>query len=201
MLALINQAGDELARDATWQALIEEGNFVTTATQIQTGAIPSDLSFFIPDTFFNRSTQRKVSGPLSPQQWQAIQAMPALNTVYLMFRERQGAFIMAPIPPAGQSIYYEYVSKNWVKAALGSSASAFANDTDTSLISEALLTESLIWRFQQAKGLDYSQNFDTFERSKERRIGRDKPSGALTINARGVDYNRVNIPDGNYSGY
>jgi hypothetical protein len=42
------------------------------------------------------------------------QALPALGTPYIMWRERDGVFLTTPTPPADQTIAYEYVSKNWV---------------------------------------------------------------------------------------
>ncbi len=212
LFALANQAGRELARDYAWQALIEEEVFKTVAEPAQTAALPADFDRFVPNSAFNRSTMRQVSGPLTPQQWQALQAIPALNTVYLMFRERQGQFLMVPTPPAAQNIAYEYVSLNWAYspavAANGAAAATalkpqagYTADTDVSYLDETLITDSLEWRFLAKKGLSYSEEMATFERNKERAMGRDGGSSILDLSPRPINMDRINLPDGGFPGY
>jgi hypothetical protein len=201
MFSLVNQAGRELARDYNWQALIEEQTFETVAQPVQTAALPADFDRFIPNSGFNRSTMRPISGPLTPQQWQALQAIPALNTVYLMFRERQGEFLIVPTPPANQLIAYEYLSINWVRPTAGNLTNVYVNDTDASLLDETLIADSLEWRYLRAKGLSYDEEMATFERNKEKAMGRDGGSSALTLSPRPINLSRVNLPDGDFPGY
>jgi len=198
LLALLNQAGSDLASFYPWQALVAEGSFVTTATPNQAAAIPDDLDRFIPNTFFNRSTRRPMTGPITPRQWQWIQAQPVYSTVYLAFRERTGQFLIAPTPPAGQEIYFEYVSENWAKSNTGTGQTRFLADTDETYLSEELLTLSTIWRFLRAKGLDYAEEMETFGRQQEQVAARDGASTMITIAPQPIDPNRVNIPDGNF---
>lgn len=200
LLALTNQAGRELARAATWQALLEEQTFTTVAAEQQPDALPDDFDRFVPDSFFNRSTRRAVTGPITPDQWQAIKAYPYLSTVYLLWRKRQGAFLMTPNPPAGQTIAYEYVSRNWAESTNAVLQPAFAADTDTALLDESLITDSLVWRFLQAKGLAYAETMATFERNLELASARDRGSRRLTLTPRPFDMDRVNLPDGDYPG-
>lgn len=198
LLALANQEGLSLARRTFWQALTEEATFVTVATPAQTNAIPADWDRFIPNSFFNRSTRRPMTGPITPRQWQWIQAQPVYSTVYLAFRERTGQFLIAPTPPAAQNIYYEYVSRNWAKSNAGAAQASFLADTDTSFLDEELLTLGSIWRFLRAKGLDYAEEMSTYEREVEQAMARDGGSTTLTLAPQPIDMNRVNIPDGNF---
>jgi hypothetical protein len=209
LCSLANQAGRELARDHAWQALLEEATFETMAAGGQPTAIPADLDWIVPDSIFNRSTMRQVTGPITPQQWQALQAIPALNTVYLMFRERAGELLIVPTPPGGQLIAYEYVSLNWCYSpAKGAGANstpltprpAYQADTDVAYLDETLIADSLEWRFLAKKGLSYAEEMATFERNKERAMGRDGASGALTLSPRPINLSRVNLPDGGFPG-
>lgn len=200
LLALANKAGRELARDTAWQVLLTQQTFTTTASPTQAAALPADFDRFVPDTFWNRTTRRAVSGPITPQVWQALQAQPALQTVFLMYRERDGVFLMSPTPPAGQTIAYEYVSINWAKSAAAVPQAAFLADADTSYLDESLIEDSLVWRFLRAKGLDYAEEMATFERNKEKAVGRDGGSGALYLSSTPYDLNRANLPDGNFPG-
>lgn len=195
---LANEQGRDQASAYPWQALTEEANFTTVAADTQPAAIPSDLDRFVPNSFFNRSTRRPVTGPLTPKEWQWIKAQPVYSTVYLAFRERQGTFLMAPQPPAGQSIYYEYISANWAKSASGTPQSSFLADTDTSYLDEHLFGLGLRWRFLKAKGLEYEEDKDTYEKQLEQVIARDGGSSILQLAPQPIDLNRVNLPDGNF---
>lgn len=198
LLALANEEGTSLGRRYPWQALVEEQTFTTVASPAQSAALPADLDRFVPNSFFNRSTRRPMTGPITPRQWQWIQAQPVYSTAYLLFRERTGQFLIAPTPAAGETIAYEYLSRNWAESSGGTPQPAFLADTDVALLDEGLITLGLRWRFLRAKGLDYAEEMATYERELEQAMARDGGSTALTLAPQPVDPNRVNIPDGNF---
>ena len=200
LLALANEEGRSLAGRHPWQALTQEQTFTTEASPAQGAAVPQDLDRFVPGSFFNRSTRRPMTGPITPRQWQWIQAQPVYSTACLAFRERTGQFLIAPTPPAGETIAYEYVSTNWARSSGGTAQAAFLADSDTALLDEELIGLGLRWRFLRAKGLDYSEEMASYERELEQAVARDGGSTALTITPRPVDPNRANIPDGSFGG-
>lgn len=198
LLALLNQGGKDLASFYPWEALVDEASFVTVAADAQAAAVPADLDRFVPNSFFNRTTRRPMTGPITSREWQWIKAQPVYSTVYLAFRQRTGSFLIAPQPPAGQSIFYEYVSLNWALSNTNTPQPQFLADTDTSYLDEELLTLTTTWRFLRAKGLDYAEEMETFTRQQEQAAARDGGSTMLTIAPQPIDPNRVNIPDGNF---
>jgi hypothetical protein len=208
LFALLKEGAEELSKyggqdgDTGWQALTTEYTFVTVAQAEQTNSpVPTDLRRFIPDSFFNRDTNRQVSGPLTPQQWQRAQILPYLVAPYLCFRERQGDFLINPVPPAGETIAYEYVSSYWAKSSANVAKATFTSDDDGTYLDEALLKLDLKWRFKQAKGLDYGEDLATFERAKLAAFGSD--GGSQALNLGGPDYTypmwRYNVPEGSWS--
>ena len=198
LMALANEEGKSLASRTRWQALNEEQTFVTVAATIQPTALPADFDRFIDNSFFNRSTRRPMTGPISPRQWQWLKAQPAYSTAYLMFRERTGQFLIIPTPAAGQTIAYEYVSKNWAKSGAGAPQASFLADTDTSFLDEELIGLGVRWRFLRAKGLDYAEEMSTYEEQVEQAVARDGGATALSISPGPINLNRVNIPDGGF---
>lgn len=201
LYALCNKAGLDLATDFPWQALMEQQTFVTVNTTVQPAALPADFGRFIPNSFFNRTTMRPIIGPVTPQVWQWLIAQPAYSTVYLMFRERQGQFLIGPPtvpPPVGQTIAYEYISINWARTAGGSPLPNFQADTDTSYLDESLIADALVWMFLRAKGLSYAEEMATYGRNLEQEQGRDGGSTALYLSPTPIDLNRVNLQDGNF---
>ena len=198
LLALVNQEGRSLARRGPWEMLVEERTFGTIASPGQAGAIPADFDRFVPNSFFNRSTRRPVYGPVTPQQWQWIQAQPVYSTVYLAYRRRTGQFLITPTPVAGETIAYEYVSSNWAKSAGGTPLPAFQADTDAAFLDEELITLGAVWRYLRAKGLDYAEEMATYEREVEQALARDGGSSAISMSPQPIDVGRINLPDGDF---
>lgn len=200
LYALANEEGAELAKRGPWQALTQEQTFVTVAQAEQTNTpVPDDFDRFIPNSFYNRTLRRRMIGPITPQEWQAVQAFPAYNRVYLAFRQRDGAFLITPDPPAGQTIAYEYVSANWAMSSAGQGKPEFTSDDDSSFLDENLLASGIRWRWKQAKGLDYSEDMITHERSVSRALGNDGGATILTMGSPTVEpVLLANIPDGSF---
>lgn len=200
LLALLNEEGVELAKRGDWQALTREQTFTTVAAPVQTATpVPDDLDRFIDDSFFNRTQVRKLRGPITPQEWQAFQAQPLYNLVYLAFRERDNAFLITPTPPAGDTIAYEYVSKNWAASSSGVDKDRFTADDDTSYLPDYLLKAGLRWRWKQAKGLPYGEDMETYERAVQKELGRDGGARALNVTGQELIFPYgANLPEGGF---
>lgn len=203
LFGIANESGIALSKrgDPGWQSLQAEWTFITTATPAQTNTpLPADFRAFVPDSIFNRTTMRPVLGPLTPQQWQLLQARPALSTVYLIYRERAGNFLIGPTPPAGEVIAYEYISSYWAKSSAGQAKAQFTSDDDGAFLDEELLTLDIKWRWLAAKGLDYGEDMATAEREISKALGSDGGAGSLNIGgpATMLPPERANLPESGF---
>jgi len=200
LYALANEEGDELAGTYDWQVMRRQHLFDTVASAVQSSAVPSDFDHFIANSFFNRTTMRMIYGPITPQEWQAIQAQPQLNRVFLAFVERDGQFLVTPTPPAGQEIAYEYITKYWAKSAAGVPQAEFLADTDETYLDDKLFPLGLRWRFLKSKGLEYSEDFRTYQSERNQRMARDGGNGVIDT-AGGAYYGwATNIQEGGWPG-
>jgi len=199
---LANEEGNELAGSYDWQVMRKQHTFVTAATPAQATAVPADWDRFCANTFFNRSQQRSVIGPITPQQWQAIQAQPQLNRVFLAFIERDGQFLITPTPAAGETIAYEYVTKDWVYSddTIPVARSDYEADTDTSYLDEKIIILGLRWRFLKSKGLEYSEDYRTYMSERQQRQARDGGNGMITTTGDGAYLLSPNMPVGSFPG-
>lgn len=162
LLDLANVESVLLAKRYDWQVLATEKTVTTTATETQTGAIPSDFSRLIDGSMFNRSLRKMVNGPLTPSEWQFAK-MWGTGPIYPMFRIRGGALLLMPTPTAGQTIAFEYISKNTVSTAGGSLKETFTHDDDFSLLPETLIQLGIIWRWLERQGLSFDTQFQIYE--------------------------------------
>jgi hypothetical protein len=202
LLRHLNIEGQHLARRHDWQALQKEKTWTAAATQAQTGVLPTDFDRFLGGTFYNRTRNRLVTGPLTPQEWQDYQA--SLTTlVYDAFRLKGGVLYLLPTPTGTHSYAFEYMSKYWCGPDSGSTPTltAFAADADLVYLPELLLTMGTVWRFRQARGFDYAEDFRSYETELHRIIGRD--GGKRTLNMGAAHDKRVprapQAPDGSWS--
>ena len=156
LLAFARQEGIELMRAVPWQVLAKEQTFVTVAADEQTGAIPADFDRFISDTIFNRTRQRKVYGPISSEQWQARKAYTIVSAIDYWFRVRGDSMLLTPTPSAGDTIAFEYISKQYCKDSGGTPLDEWTSDTDVAILPPELMSLGIEWRYKKAKGLEWS---------------------------------------------
>ena len=174
--ALLEEEGQDLAARGRWQALVCEASFTTIATESQgamTTLAPSGFDHIINQTIWDRTTRLPIAGPLDSAEWQAMKALVPAGPRYT-FRIRGGQLLVNPAPVAGHSWYFEYASKNWILGADGTTYKQFftLND-DTLLVPETLALMGLRWRWKKEKGMDYAEDFRTYEMQVKDAIGRD----------------------------
>lgn len=194
LLGLAQQEGKELARRHSWQALVKEKTFTATATETQSGALPSDFDRFVNGTFYNRTRNRVVEGPLNAREWQDYKAS-VTTVMFDAYRVRGGSLLLAPTPTAGDSYAFEYLTTWWVATAAASTTPAqatWAADTDVGILPEELITLGLVWRFKKAKGFDYSEEYRSYQ--AEVMLAMTKDGGARSLYMGRVKSHRVPQP-------
>jgi hypothetical protein len=202
LLSLSNQDGKDLVRRHDWQKITKEKTITATATEEQTSGIPDDFARMIPGTFWNRTQDRRVAGPLSAQRWQQLKS-GLIVLPFDAFRIRGNALLMNPTPTASDSLAYEYVSTCWCSST-GETApdqAAWVADTDLTYLDDELQVLGLCWRYKRARGLDFSQEFDEYETRLAHLNGVDGVQADLDM-ALGDDGSSVSAPyvqDGNWS--
>jgi hypothetical protein len=179
----INEAGQELAARATWQALTVESTFNTVATQSQ-GVIQTlagaDFAFLVNNTMWDRTTRRPIFGPKSDAQWQQLMAQFNQGP-YLQYRIRGNKVLFLPVPPVGDVIYFEWISKNWCQSIALTGQTSMLADTDTAKLDERVIALDALWRFKRANKLAYDEDFDKAEDAIKDLIGRDASKPTLNL--------------------
>jgi len=201
--AVANQEGRGLVQTYRWEALIKEASHTTIAAESQGTmiSIASDFGRFSNNTMWNRTTNRKYYGPITGAQWQRIKAIVSGN-ITNYFRIRGGLLLMNPTPTVGQSVNFEYVSKNWVDESGGSTADAdkFTGDAQTSVIDEELITLGVVWRFLKLKGLPFDQQYIEYQTRLAEYSSHDGAKAILRMAGPSPVILALNEPEGNYAG-
>ena len=133
-----------------------------------------------------------MSGPRSPQDWQAIKT--GTGGTFMSFRIIGDKFAVWPMPTSALSGGVEYVSKYWAVSVASVAKVKFTADDDTSLFPENLLILGTKLKFFEVKGFDTTTLLSDFARELSKYKGSE--AGAKTLNmARQVVYPTPSVPD------
>ncbi len=184
MLRLLEEEGVDLASRGPWQGITFEATHTTTAAEDQ-GAVTTIASngfnYIKNGTFWDRSSKLPILGPLSDQEWQTLKGLSTTGPRY-HYRIRGGKLLINPTPTASLSWAFEYVSKNWILGVDGTTYKQyFTLDTDTILLPETLVLMGLRWRWKKEKGMDYAEDFRTYETQVKDALGRDGGKKTLSM--------------------
>lgn len=199
---IASKEGKELARRFDWEILQVEASFTTVAAETQIAAVRTtfaDFGHIINGTMWNRTQNRIVRGPLTPAEWQQKNAATAQVTIGNYFRIRGNKLLFFSTPPAGDSIFFEYISNKWCQSSLAVAQTDWAADTDTALVDEEIIRLGIIWRYRKAKGFDYGEDFRTYEMALQDVFGPD--AGKSVVDMTGDDELGigVNLAEGSWS--
>lgn len=180
LLGVAQEEGLQLSQRCDWQEITKEKTFTSLAQETQTAMVPSDLDRFVPETFWNRTRRRPFWGPVTAQEWQQIKAWTT-SPVPEIFRHRGSNILIQPVPTAGHTFAYEYVSTQWCESSGGTDQSAWAADTDVGLLPERLMMLGVVWRFKAMKSFPFETDYQVYESQVQQAMLRNKPQRTLDL--------------------
>jgi len=200
LLALAQTEGRELLERYSWPQTQKQATHTTLAQEDQgaVATIASGFGYILNQTFWNRTLTQPVTGPLSPQEWQFQQAR-ATTGPYSSYRIQAGKLLAFPAPAAGDTWVFEYQTVNFCESASGTDQSAWAADTDVGLIDENLMGMGIVWRFKKKNGLDYSEDFRTYEQKLANETARVGGKKVLNMQGGGQSNTGIYVPEGSWS--
>jgi hypothetical protein len=199
--ALLQEDGDDLCTRGDWQQLVKEATHTTVATESQ-GAIDTiaTLGFdrFKNKTLWNRSNLLPIF-IISGSEWQQAKATSNSSPNYQV-RLRGNELLANPVPSAGLTWAFEYVSNRWILDQDGTTyKSAFTNDADTFVFPEKILKLGLRWRWKKEKGLEYAEDFRTYELLVKQALGSNGLKDSLSMDNTQSSKHGYSVPEGNWS--
>lgn len=207
LLSLANRQGRDMVRMAPWTILQLTHTF-TTSNGTASYALPSDYDRLYDETEWDRANQQPLLGPTDPVEWQTIKS-GGIGTggVYRRFRIKRDStstvrkIYIDPTPSVdGDTLAFEYISKNWCATSGGTPAAEWANDTDVPILDADLFRLGIIVRYRRGRGLDFDSEALEYKEMFDVLVGQDRPSKTLNLVSRReprlLDWN--NIPDTGY---
>jgi hypothetical protein len=202
LLAAFNSNGRALAREFAWSGLQTLHTF-TTVSGTDTYALPSDYARMIPDTNWDQTNDWRMFGPDTPQmdRWRRESGV-AEASVRRIFRLVGNNIKIFPVPATtGDTLVFEYISKNWMRISGSTPGAAFVTDSDTSIFDPDLVVKGAKWRYMAAKGMYADAMRDEFE--EMRTLLQAADLGGTKISMTPGDLTEFvsldNLADGNWS--
>ena len=161
-LRLVYVEGRALVKAYEWQKLIEVESLTCAATNAQTGYPVTAFDRMVDKTdVWNATKKQVIEGPVSSEEWREYITRTAV--AFPQYWRLIGGVLNIYPPTSGDTITYEYLTNTWIKQAGTTRAATLIGDTDTFMFSENLMEQGLIWRFKQAKQLDYAEDMKTYQ--------------------------------------
>jgi hypothetical protein len=188
LTALVNREGRELAGRYPWSSLVRQATFTTVAAEDQ-GTLIGDIldatdgfKYIVNETVWDRSGKYALAGPTAGPRWQAEKSF-SITGPYNRYRIYGGHFYLLPAPDAGRTVAFEYLSENWASNDIGTVLrSRFTNDGDVPVLDSNLMTLGAIWRWKKSKGLEYADDFNSYELAVADAMARDGTKPILSLN-------------------
>jgi hypothetical protein len=209
MLALLNRAGSEMTIGYPWEQLTKEYVFDTSNAVVAPDGLtliqplPSDWSYFLDQTQWDRTNHWPLLGPKTAQEWQWLKGGLLSSGPRIRYRVVGGDLELFPGAKVSSEIAMEYVSSHWIKSTTQANTTFdFINDdTDVLLFDPWVTTAFLKLKYWEAKGLDTTAYSNDFLRVWESRISKNKGAPVLTLapRARSMLIGVNNIPDGSWN--
>jgi hypothetical protein len=184
LLRFAQRVGRELVTRAPWQALRRRQSFVAVGDEVQAGAIPADFGRFYPETFYDQTNYRLISGPLNATEYDSrkLGAEFAYNAGGQRWFTRRGNDLLVTPTPAGDETYtFEYQSVSFCQSAAGVPQSHWMADTDTGRLDEELMTLGVVARYLDADGQPSQMAMAAFERRLNQVFANDAPTGRVMV--------------------
>ncbi|MBM3091610.1 hypothetical protein GFB56_12365 [Ensifer sp. T173] len=165
MVALAQEAGDEIARRADWQQLLKERVALSSPEPL-----PDDYERLTPGGAVRSAAGAFYRPVTNSSQWAVIVGVVSAQP-YFFIKGNQVLFSPAA---TGVGSVIEYVSKFWVLHDPDGPGDTLEADDDTTLFPERLLVKGILWRWKRQKGLPFDDNLAEFEADLLQEINADR---------------------------
>ncbi len=185
LLAIANREGRDLASRYLWSKLKKNTTWTTTAAEDQgllNSAIVTDGDFdaIIPETMFNRTQTQPIIELMDETEWESRQAY-GIQGVWTRYKIQGGKLYFYPAANGTDTGAFAYKSTHWCESSGGTGQTKWAADTDVGRLDENIMSLGIVWRWLKRYGLDYAEDFNTYEKRVLDKMARDGQNPRLAL--------------------
>lgn len=201
MLSLLEEVGEFCVTEALWPNCTRTVTLVAPGTEAL-GDIytlcPDSYDGILKRTFWNRTRNEEIHGPVSPERVSNLKAYPASSRSFWYAEE--GHFNAYPVIPAGESLELKYRSRHWLASPIHVTKASFSDDADAPVIPVELLRLGLLFYWRRAKELPYKVEEARFMDKLAAMSSRSDGSTILRMDGETSEVRPgIVVPNGNWS--
>jgi len=162
--------------------------------------LPPDYETITDNTHWDKTKHWQMLGPVDAQQWQWLKSGYISTGPRVRWRILGNTFQIWPPYNTQEYLGFEYRSKGWVINAAGDVLNSFQNDSDTSVLDDAVIALLTKLKYFQIKSFDTTSLQQDYTRYLNVAKANDKGSATLSFAPQpsAVLIGWANIPDTGY---
>lgn len=193
LFALAKREARELSRRHEWPELRRTQSFTASLASLQSApGKPADFDRMVKKTFWNRTLDQEVCGPLTDEEWGIAYGRPFTSAIQQYWMLRHDGLHIFPVPTAADTLAFDYIINTPVESSGGTAQTTWQADTDVFKLDEELLVLGVTWRFFKQKGLDYAEAMKDYELRVAAAIGASR--SARDIMLASVEFDPIGEP-------
>lgn len=192
--SVVKSTLDSLMRHAPWQTLTREADFYTSdgVKDYLIDNIAPDFHSLINSTMYIKGDMRNVIGAITLEKWRQLKQYHTAE-IELFFKVENNMFRFVK-NPACLHLKFEYKSNAvCLDAKTQEPKSQLTANTDIPVFDPYLVKLGIIWRWNKRTGLDYSEEYNEYERELNKSYAESKALGDINL---GYTYGIFDDPNG-----
>lgn len=181
--SVVHSTLSSLMRRAEWQAITREGILYTNQGQTEylIDNIVPDFHSLVNGTMYIRDNMRFVIGAISEERWAREKQfhVPEIDVLFKI----QNNKIMFLKDPGCLVLHFTYKSNAvCFDAQTQEPKLEITKNSDIPVFDDYLVKLGIIWRFNKRTGLDYTEEFNEYERELNKSYAETKAAGDIPLN-------------------
>ena len=162
--------------------------------------LPPDYETITDNTHWDKTKHWQMLGPVDAQQWQWLKSGYISTGPRVRWRILGNTFQIWPPYNTQEYLGFEYRSKGWARNAAGDVLNSFQNDSDTTVLDDAVIALLTKLKYFQIKSFDTTALSQDYQRYLSVAKANDKGSATLSFAPQpsAVLIGWANIPDTGY---
>ena len=182
--SVVHSTLDSLMRHAEWQAITREGVLYTTdgQTDYLIENVAPDFHSLVNGTMYIRDNMRFVIGAISEERW-AREKQFHTPEIDVLFKVQNNKFKFLK-DPGNLKLHFTYKSNAvCYDAETEEPKPRLTANTDIPIFDEYLVKLGIIWRWNKRTGLDYTEEYNEYQRELEKSYAETKAAGDIRLDS------------------
>ena len=179
--SVVHSTLDSLLRQAEWETITKEATFTTTSGQTDylIDTIAPDFYSLVNGTMYMTGDMRDVIGAITEEKWRQLKQYHTVDVD--IFFKIQNNKIKFYKDPEGKTFSFIYKSNAVCYDTDGNPKPRLTANTDIPIFDTYLVKLGIIWRWLKRTGLDYTEEYNEYQRELNKSYAESKAVGDINL--------------------